>query len=1037
MKFTDLFIKRPVLAIVVNLIILVAGYQSIRSLNVREYPRSDSAVVTISTAYVGASPDLVRSYITTPLERAVSSVEGVDYVKSSSAEGMSIITLHLKLNQDPNKVLPQLETKLAQVRKDLPPEAISPIIEVISADDKRATMYLSFPCDRLNENQISDFLMRVIQPKLAVINGIQSVDILGERIFAMRIWLKPDRLAALGVSATEVSQALRANNYNATLGKTKGTMTSLNLVANTNITTPEEFKQLVVKQKEGVLVRLQEVADVEIGAENYDSEMHFDGHHASVIGIWCLPTANTLEVNQHVREMLPELRKILPPGMKLEVAYDSTTYIKDSIHEVLDTLLETLGIVIIVIFLFLGSLRSVLIPVVVIPVSLVGAATMMLLAGFTINLLTLLAVVLAVGLVVDDAIVVVENIERYIHKGLSPYDAAIKGARELIAPIIAITITLAAVYTPLGIQGGLTGALFKEFAFTLAGAVLISGIVALTLSPMMSSLLLHRKTESSGLTGWINNRFFQLQNSYRSILSKLLHYRFAILTIAAFWIIILPALYFFSAKELSPLEDQGIVFCILEAAPNATLDQTLLYTKLMDDILLSVPETEHTFAFIQPKQGFAGIVTKPWGQRKRTTQQIAADLVQKTASIPGLRVIATTPPSLPGGSNFPINFVISSTAEPQQLIELANQVLQAGLRSGLFVFADDDLKYDQPQLEVIFDRNKVSALGLDLQKVGADLSTLFSGSYVNYFSIQGHSYKVIPQIKREDRLDPDQLKKIYVTGPDIPADPSTGAASKKQLIQLSTFATFKQSTQPRELKRFQQMNAITINAVSAPGVTVDQGLQVLEKEAAKILPHGTLIDYAGESRQLRTEGNRLMMTLFFSLLLIFLVLAAQFESFRDPFIVLLGSVPLAFSGALLFTFLDCTTINIYSQIGLITLVGLVSKNGILMVQFANQRQLEGMSPWDAIIDAASIRLRPILMTSMATIAGHTPLIFAAGPGAAARNSIGIILVAGMSVSTVFMLLVLPSIYLFISKKKTLTKKHYLHGNAFEHTITLA
>ncbi|HLB33506.1 MAG: multidrug efflux protein [Verrucomicrobia bacterium RIFCSPHIGHO2_12_FULL_41_10] len=1023
MKLTDLFIKRPVLAIVINLMILLAGYEAIHLLNIREYPHSDIAVLKIVTGYIGANADLVRGYITAPIEKAVATAEGIDYIESSSAQGISTITAHLKLNQDPNSVLTKIQTELARVRGELPPEADSPTISLQNADD-RAAMYLSFSCDRMDSNQITDFLERVIQPKLTAIQGIQRADVLGAKVFAMRIWLKPDRLAALGVSASDVSHALKANNYNAAIGKTKGSMTSLNLIANTNLTTPEEFKQLVVKEKEGALVHLKEVADVELGAEDYDSDVRFDGKHASFIGIWCLPSANTLDVVQHIRTELPTLRKLLPPGMTLEVPYDSTLYIQDAIKEVIHTLLETLAIVIVVIFLFLGTLRSVLIPVIAIPISLIGAAIIMLLAGFTINLLTLLAIVLAVGLVVDDAIVVVENVERHLYHGLSPLHAAMKGARELVAPIIAMTITLAAVYTPIGIQGGLTGALFREFAFTLAGAVLISGIVALTLSPMMSSKLLRRDDEKKGIPGWINHRFTDLQLFYERFLRSILRYRIAILVVAAFWVALLPLFYFYSSKELAPHEDQGIVYGIVQAAPNSTLDQTLLYTNLINKTLFSFPEIEHSFQITNPNGGFSGMVIKPWSQRKRTSQELAAELGKKTEDIPGLRVIAVTPPALPGGSTFPVHFVISSTAEPRQLLEFANKLVKAALQSGLFIFADDDLKYDQPQVEIIFDRNKVSSLGLDLQQVGSDLSTLFSGSYVNRFSIQGRSYKVIPQIKREDRLDPDQLKKIYITGPN------------KQLIQLSTFATLKQTTEPRELKRFQQLNSVTITGILAPGITVEAGLKTLEKKAAEILPHDYVIDYGGESRQFHTEGNTLATTLCFSFLLIFLVLAAQFESFRDPFIVLFGSVPLALSGALLFTFLGFTSINIYSQVGLITLVGLVSKNGILIVQFANHLQLEGLSQWEAIISSAKTRLRPVLMTSIATVAGHFPLILATGPGAGARHSIGIILVTGMIIGTGFTLFVLPAIYLFVSKKKALVEKHYLHGGILEHAIVL-
>ncbi len=1039
MKLTDFFIKRPVLAIVVNLIILIAGYQSIRSLSVRQFPRSDNAVITITTNYMGSKADLVRGYITNPIERAVASVSGIDYMKSSSVEGTSAITVYLKLNQDPTAVLTQIQTKLAQVHNDLPPEAETPIVALVNTDDAQASMYLSFSSDFLNPNQMTDFITRAIQPLLSTIPGVQRADILGARVFAMRIWLKPDRLAALKISATEVSAALRANNYNAALGKTKGTMTSLNLTANTNLTTPEEFKQLVIKEQGHTLVHLQDVADVELGAEDYDSDVRFDGTHASFVGIWCLPTANTLDVLRRVREELPKIRALLPAGVKLELCYDSSRYIQDALHEVTHTLLETLAIVILVIFLFLGSIRSMLIPVVAIPVSLIGTALIMMLAGFSINLLTLLAIVLAVGLVVDDAIVIVENVERYLQQGLSPLEAALKGARELVAPIIAMTITLAAVYTPLGIQGGLTGALFREFAFTLAGAVFISGFVALTLSPMMCSRLLKKEDAQQGYAAWIHHRFSQLQRCYERLLTKILGYRSAIVLIAICWIALLPAFYLFSPKELAPLEDQGFLCCAIQSAPNATLDQIALYMKSVTDVFASIPETDHFFQVISlnPQVGFAGIITKPWTQRKRTTEQIGMELNAKTSGIAGVGVYPFPIAALPGSDGLPVEFVVSSTAEPRQLLESAQELVSTAYESGLFVFADSDLKYDQPQLEVSFDRNKVSAMGLDLQKVGADLGALFSGNYVNRFTIQGLSYKVIPQIKREDRLNPDQLGKIYVTGPQITSASSPDANPQKELIQLSTFATFKQSSQPRQLARFQQLNSVTISGILAPGATLDGALKVLEKKATEMLPPDYKIDYAGESRQLRVEGNTLLKTLVLSLILIFLVLAAQFESFRDPCIVLFGSVPLALSGALLFTFLGYTSINIYSQIGLITLVGLVAKNGILIVQFANHLQLEGATQWEAIIQAASTRLRPVLMTSVATIAGHFPLILATGPGAAARNSIGIILVAGMLIGTFFTLFVLPAIYLLLSKKKALAEKHYLHGSELEHTIALA
>lgn len=1006
MKLTDLFIKRPVLALVVNLVILLAGFQSIHILNIRQYPRSDIAVVKVTTAYVGAGADLVRGYITTPLERVIASAEGIDYIESASAQGLSTITVHLKLNYDPNAALTQIQAKLAQVRNELPPESETPVIELQNADELRAAMYLGFSAPEMQPNQVTDFLVRVIQPKLTAINGVQRADILGSRLFAMRVWLKPERLAALGVSASDVRRALQANNYLAAVGKTKGSMTSINLIANTNLTSPEEFRQLVVKQKGGVLVRLRDIADVEMGAEDYDTDVRFDGNNAKFIGIWCLPTANTLDVCRRVRDQIPELRKLLPPGMTLEVPYDSTDYIRDAIKEVFKTLSETLAIVVLVIFLFLGSLRSVIIPVVAIPISLIGTAFIMVLFGFTVNLLTLLAVVLAVGLVVDDAIVVVENVERHLHEGLSPLQAALRSGRELFGPIIAMTITLAAVYTPIGIQGGLTGALFREFAFTLAGAVLISGIVALTLSPMMSSRLLRRGDDTRGYAGWVNRVFTRLQHGYVHLLATMLRNRIAVLSVAALWILVLPVLYLLSPQELSPKEDQGIVYTIIQASPFSTIDQTLLYTDLVKDALFSLPETGHTFQITNPGGGFGGIRTKPWSERKRSCDELALALGKKTAEIPGVRLIATTPPALPGGSNFPVEFVISSTVEPRRLLDAANDLVKTAFASGIFIFAESDLKYDQPQAEVIFDRNKVSALGLDLQQVGADLATMLGGNYVNRFSIQGRSYKVIPQLKRESRLDPDQLGSLYVTGPD------------GKLIQLSTFAEIRHSTEPRQINRFQQLNSAKISGILPPGITVDQALRILEKRAGEVLPKGFMIDYAGESRQLRQEGNTLATTMLLSFILIFLVLAAQFESFRDPFIILFGSVPLALSGALLFTFLGATTINIYSQVGLITLVGLVAKNGILIVEFANNLQEGGLAKWEAILAAAGTRLRPVLMTTVATVVGHTPLILASGPGAGARNSIGIVLVSGMIIGTLFTLFVVPSIYLLVSKPKT-------------------
>jgi multidrug efflux pump len=1003
MKFTDLFVKRPVLAIVVNLVILIAGLQAIRSLSVRQYPRSDIAVVQVTTVYVGANADLVRGFITTPIERVIASADGIDYMESTSAQGLSTIQVHLKINYDTTAALTQIQAKVAQVRNDLPPDAQIPVIDLQTADTQFAAVYLGFSSADLDQNQITDYLTRVVQPKLSAISGVQRADILGNRTFAMRIWLKPEEMAARGVAPSDVHDALAKNNYLSALGSTKGSMVSVNLIANTDLRTPDEFKQMVVKRENGVVVRLGEIADVALGAENYDQDVRFNGETATFMGVWVLPTANSLEVIRNVRQALPAIQAQLPAGMKLGVPYDSTEYIQDAINEVLHTLVETLLIVVVVIFLFLGSFRSVLIPVIAIPISLIGAVFLMLLAGFTINLLTLLAIVLSVGLVVDDAIVMVENVERHLQLGKSAFQAAKDAARELVGPIIAMTITLAAVYAPIGIQGGLTGALFREFAFTLAGAVVVSGVVALTLSPMMGSKLLRAGDTDRGFAGIVNRRFDSVRNLYTRLLAGTLLYRPVVLTLWVLVAVLMIPFYMFSQRELAPAEDQGVVFGVIQSSANATLDQTNLFTDQVYNVYHSFPESASIFQITNPNGGFGGMVTKPWSQRKKTTQQLLLESSGKLSKIAGVRVIPLTPPPLPGGGNFPVDFVIASAAEPQQVSALAEQIVQKAMTSGMFIFADTDVKFDQPQTEVVFDRDKLRSQGVDLSQAGQDLSTMLGGNYVNRFSIQGRSYKVIPQVKRVERLTADQLSQIYVKG------------SSDKLVPLSTFASLRTTTEPRSLNKFQQLNAVRIQAVIPPNVPLDKALTFLEDQAKQVLPQGFTVDYAGESRQLRVEGSKFLGTFLLSAVLIYLVLAAQFESFRDPFIILAGSVPLAISGALVFSFLGFTTLNIYSQVGLITLVGLIAKNGILIVEFANHLQETGLSKLEAITGAASTRLRPILMTTAATVFGHFPLVLATGPGAGARNSIGIMLVSGMIIGTAFTLFVVPSIYMLVAK----------------------
>jgi multidrug efflux pump len=1007
-SFTDLFVRKPVIALVVNIVILVVGVVAYFQLNTRQFPRSDSAVVNVSTVYFGASADTVRGYITTQLERVIASADGIDYIESESRAGFSTIRVFLRLNYDTNAALAQISSKIDQVRGELPPESEAPTINVETADSQFASMYLSFYSDSLDQNQITDYLNRMVQPSLSAVKGVQKADVLGGRVFAMRVWLKPDELAARGLSPAEVRNALATNNALAAVGSTKGSMLSVSLIANTDLKSVEEFKQMVVAEKHGTLIRLADVADVVLGAESYNEEVKFGGQTATFMGVWVLPSESTVEVIQRVRAAMPAIQAGLPAGLKASIAYDASKYIEDALHEIVKTLVETLLIVMIVIFLFMGSLRSVLIPIVAMPLSLVGAMFLMLVMGFTINLLTLLAIVLAVGIVVDDAIVVVENIERHIREGKTPVDAAILGARELVGPVISMTITLAAVYAPIGFQGGLTGALFREFAFTLAGAVAVSGFVALTLSPMMSAYLLQdHEHEDQGLSGKINRLFDRIRNKYERIIGHSLGWVPVTLTIAILLTALLPIFVMFANKELAPKEDQGVVFGIMLPSPTATIDQNVLFAAETQKMFQSVPEYEQSFQITGANFGFSGIILKPWSERKRSALQIEQSLLGPAGGIAGMNFIITTPEPLPSGGQFPIEFVLRSTADHQQMLEYAEQLtLYANTEANApnaaptFYFADTDLKFDLPQVEIEIDKDKVASMGLNLSDVARDLGSMLGGGYVNRFINEGRSYRVIPQVERGERLNAAQLLDYHVRGPN------------GQLIPLSTIATLKETVQPRTLNRFQQLNAVKITGV---GPSIDGALKKLEAKAAEILPPGYSVDYGGQSRQLRNEGNALWKAFVLAGLLIFLVLAAQFNSFRDPFIILLGSVPLAIWGAMLPIFLWKTSLNIYSQIGLITLVGLIAKNGILIVEFANSLQEEGVPKLEAIRRAAATRLRPVLMTSAATVFGHLMLIFVTGPGAASRNSIGWILVVGMAVGTVFTLFVVPAFYMLIAK----------------------
>ena len=1017
MKFTDIFIRRPVLAIVVSLVIVISGLQAVRTLNVRQYPESENASVVISTVYVGASAELVQGFVTQPIERAVAEADGIDYISSESSQGLSTITARLELGVDSTEALAQISSKVDQVRNDLPPEAEVPTINIESADSQFASMYLSFNSDTMEANEITDYLLRVVQPRLSAVQGVQKAEILGARTFAMRVWLKPDRMAALGVSPAQVRQALSANNFLSAVGSTKGALLEVNLTANTNLSSVEEFERLVVKREGGALVRLSDVARVALGAEDYTAAVRLSGQRAVFMGMYVLPDANALDVIARVRTEVEALREELPPPLTVGVGNDATEYIADAIDEVSSTLTETLIIVVVVIFLFLGTFRSVLVPLVSIPVSLIGAIFIMQALGFTVNLLTLLAIVLSVGLVVDDAIVVVENVERNLGLGLKPFDAAIEGARELAGPVISMTITLAAVYAPIGFQGGLTGALFREFAFTLAGAVTISGVVALTLSPVMSAKLLREGESERGLAKYISAGFERLKGVYGKLLDLTLASRPAVYVAWVGLSVLAVVMFSMSANELAPKEDQGIIFGIVDTPSNASLDQMVTFTEQVNDVYMSFPETERTFQVTFANSGFAGMVFKPYSKRDRSVFEVYPEVRNELGKITGIDVLPITPSALPGGGQFPVEFLLASTAPQDEILDFAQTLRQKAIESGMFAFPPlIDTKIDKPQSRIVIDRDKAAELGVSLSDIGNDLGSAIGGNYVNRFDVGGRSYKVIPQIERVDRLNPDQLADLYVRGPN------------GGLVKLSSFAHLEDEVVPRTLHRFQQLNAVKLSGVAIR--PLGETLDFMEAEAKKIMPRGYNIDYTGESRQLKTEGNKFLPSFGLAVVLIFLVLAAQFNSFRDPLVILLGSVPLAMFGATIFTFLKMpnpnlsywtdgftTTMNVYSQVGLVTLVGLVAKNGILIVEFANELQEKGASQLDAISEASRVRLRPVLMTSVATVLGHFPLTLVSGPGAESRNSIGLVLVGGMAIGTLFTLFFVPAIYMLIAKDR--------------------
>ncbi len=1001
-SFTDLFIRHPVLAVVVNLAIVLVGWRALASLPVQQYPNVQSSSVVINTVYYGASAEAVRGFLTTPIERAVSAISGIDYLESTSRAGISTVTIHLKLNQNSTAALAEVTARLQQVRSELPAEAEPPQVEVQRADRPYASFYLSFSSKQRDIPAITDWLSRTLQPQLATIAGVQRTDIVGGRPIAMRVWIDPDRLAAHSLSPGDVFAALRRNNYLAAVGQTKGNLVQVSLLANTDLRSTTEFENLIVTDRDGAVVRLSDVATVELGAEEPDMIAKFNGDEAVYVGVWPTIGSNEIEVSHRLHAEIARITPTLPPDIQLRVAYDGTVFMQDALKEITKTLMETILIVGIVVFLFLGSIRTALVPLVAMPVSLIGAGAVMMAFGFSLNLLTILAIVLSVGLVVDDAIVVVENVERHVHLGKTRLQAALVGARELVGPIIAMTITLAAVYAPIGFQGGLTGSLFLEFAITLAAAVVVSGIVAVTLSPVMSSKFVHPQGKEGKLTLLVNRGFEVVRRTYARLLDGALQMRPAIVAAAILVMLAAWPLYNYSKRELAPVEDQSHISLFMDVPPDATLAANNRASLDVVKAVTSFPEAKFMWSLTASWGAFGGMVAKDWKERERSTAQIFPALYGAVSQIPGVRVFPRLDPPLPTPGSYDVELVLQSDEPPEQMLQRAGAVVGAGWQSGKFLYVDTDLKIDLPEARVVIDRDQVADLGLDLATVGRELGTALGGGYVNRFNYFDRSYKVIPQIGEDDRRTVGPLLDLKIKTP-------TG-----QLVPVSTFTRIEATTAPRTLTRFQQRNSVRVFGAVNAGVTKEEGLRVLETAATSLNAPGLTIDHAGESRQIRREGGALTVTLGFAVILIYLVLAAQFRSFRDPLIVLLGSVPLAISGALIFSFLNLTTLNIYSQVGLITLVGLIAKNGILIVQFANTLQERGLAKMAALREATLTRLRPVLMTSAATVFGHFPLVLASGPGSAARNSIGMVLVTGMTLGTVFTLFIVPVFYSLIA-----------------------
>ena len=1005
MRFTDIFIHRPVLATVVSLLILLLGARAAMEMEIRQYPELESTTVTVTTAYPGASSDLVKGFITTPLQQAIAEASGIDYLTSRSSQGVSTIEAKMVLNYDANAALAEIQAKVASQRNVLPADAQDPVISSTTGDST-ALMYIAFYSSDLAVPQITDYLTRVVQPKLQALAGVGKAELLGRK-FALRAWLDPDRLAAVDMTPQQVVQVLLQNNYQAAVGNTEGQYTKISMTSDTDVADPDQFRDLVVKQHQGSLIRLRDIARVELGSENYDTLALYKGQPATYVAIELSPGANPLTVAQLVKDELPGIERQLPSGLNVRLAYDASDFIDNSIKEVISTLIEALVIVLVVVFLCLGSLRAAVVPSVAVPLSLVGGAFVMLMMGFSLNLLTLLSMVLAIGLVVDDAIIMVENVHRHIEQGESRFNAAINGAREMATPIIAMTTTLVAVYAPIGFMGGLVGSLFTEFAFTLAGTVVISGIVALTLSPMLSGKVLKPHGNPGKFEQVVEKTFNGLANGYKRALDGLMDTKSVVVFFA---VVVLGSIYFMlmmSQNELAPTEDQGILFYQGLGPQTSTLEYLQEHGDEVQERMSTVPGYNEDFMILgitSPNAVFGGFKMAPWSEREVTQFEVQPKLDAELKKVTGLQTAVFPPPALPGsGGGLPFQFVITTGESYERLNDVANELLGKAMQSGNFMFLQKSIDFDRPVTRVKVDRDRVADLGLSMQDVGQALSSMLGGGYINRFSMQGRSYQVIPQVDKEFRLDEQALNDYYIR------------ADNAELVPLASVISFEKDVEPSQRTQFNQLNSLTLQGVVMPGVTQGDAMTFMEESAGEIFPQGFSYDYTGQSRQFAQQGSALAVTFFLSLLVIYLVLAAQFESWRDPFIILV-SVPMSVAGAMAFIVLGFASMNIYTQVGLITLIGVVSKNGILIVEFANQLQVDkGLNKRQAVVEAAAIRLRPIIMTSLALIFAMVPLLIAIGPGAESRFAIGLTIATGLGIGTFFTIFVLPAFYILLGR----------------------